>query len=344
MWASQVAGASDENLLPIARALTRLATSHRDRGAVLDSLSLYQLAVAGLERAPATSDAHVEAAATAWVNQGIAWTRLETEPALRAGLLCFEEGIRLRESRLDGGDPWSAYNLAGAWIQRGDVLRRLPEGHGSVAILECYRTAGDLIDAQVDHPDRRFARRLALARVHLAESLAQAGRLAEAARAANQSLDAARIAESHAGGEVALVAAKAHLLLALHGPEEARIESAEAGLALLADRAKDERAARLRTLLFRVAANGYARHQPHFLTEFIDEQLALTRDPGTRAALRPWAAHALRSAIAGLTSSALAEVGRGGMERTLATLRSLRERAATLLDPAASAGKLLPSP
>lgn len=63
--------------------------------------------------------------ACALVRHGIARLQENTRASLADALRCFDEALRLRRRLPLGTNPWFAYNLAAAWLNRGDALTRL---------------------------------------------------------------------------------------------------------------------------------------------------------------------------------------------------------------------------
>jgi tetratricopeptide (TPR) repeat protein len=173
-----------------------------------------------------------------------------------------------------------------------------------------------------------------------AEALAREGSWSGAEAAAGRAADAVA---TPSGPEEAAVAVKARLTLSLcavrrpgagedgAGPAAA-IEHAEDGLRIAAQWNADVRIARAIPDLFALAADTYARHQPQFVGEFLDEYRALASLASPSRA-REVGARAIAASIGCVAGRALQARDAAERESLLETFRDLRRRAEALSLP-----------
>ncbi|HEY3754538.1 MAG TPA: hypothetical protein VGL42_00150 [Opitutaceae bacterium] len=302
---------------------------------------------------------------------------------------CFDQAIALRETLLDHLRPWSAYNLAGVWLNRGDTLARM--GAHSDVVLRAYERAAAILGKLEREAPPQFSARLALAWFNrgtvlsrrpapasptdavqaFSESIRIAGacpdpaaviRLLPAAGAAmaaallragdwDQGWAAARRSVALAAGfenessETAAIGLRCRVVLCelasrgLGSPARARelreeisiaVDAAESGLALAARWPDEPLLAPLALRLFQSAAESYAVLQPHFLGEFLGEQLTWAERSAAGSEFRRAARRSLQAGIAQAARNALAASMASNLEFNLNILRELRLAAARL--------------
>lgn len=245
--------------------------------------------------------------AVAWMNRGNALQRLN-EPSRADAIGAYDQAIaRLERLPLTLYPAW-AISLGAAWLNRGHALLALDPSHAEASLQKAVSVLGKVSDP--DHPAVR--RNLAGAWVNLAElHLARLAHV-EAAACAVQALACVR---PHEDQDVAYAtlglqarrsrcAAHGHALLEVTDPDVLRDDLANAGDLVdeglaLARRWENRGVSSLRMLagrLFRFGARLYARHQPHFLNEFLAEQL---HHPGADQ----WIAHGRETAREALTEA-----------------------------------------
>lgn len=284
------------------------------------------------------------------MNRGHALALKNDPSALTAALAAYDEAVaRLRPLLADDAPASWTTSLAAALLNRGQLLHRLHGTAESSAALAAYDEAATLLRPRVDTSDlppsaspwpRRNLAGVLLNRATLRLDL---DRL-DAARA--DAAEALALSRPHEFADTvdadlalksrrALCAALGRLIVAPGADQEAIAREAsdlvDDGLAL-ARHWTDRGAARPRELamrLFRFGAGLYRRHQPHFLAEFLAENL-LTPDPELAAIARETIDAALADKPRDLD---YLQAGNPATERHLRTVHALRQLRA-LLPPA----------
>jgi tetratricopeptide (TPR) repeat protein len=204
--------------------------------------------------------------------------------------------------------------------------------HQALAAVEA--TLGALAAGPGENWTRALA---ALARTHRAEALMRLGSWEATESSAREALLAVGWAED---AETAAIALRARSLLGLCllrsagvGPGKARfdeaVDCAEEGLRLAAQWHADGRVARGISELFRLAAEGYARRQPQFVAEFLEEHLSLAGAAAPERA-RGIASRAVAAAMGSVTNGAFQAPDAAQAEDYVAIFRELRRMAERL--------------
>lgn len=230
--------------------------------------------------------------ATGWLNRGDALLRKADPPSLEAALDAFEQGIALLS-----GLPWqidleTRRRLAVGWQNRGLVLQasgtRMDDARTS------FERALELIDEPAAEAIASRGEMLAAILVSLAGVLvetADVGASGKARTAALRALAHIDTAQVEGDAQIAEVAIKARYVLcralAMSLPGEGRADASANDTVHLVTDAVDEGLAiarrweqkgvdRFRGLaadLLRFGTRVYAKYQPHFLNEFVTENL-----------------------------------------------------------------------
>lgn len=282
------------------------------------------------------------------MNQGHAQQRINDPAQISAAIHSYEQAIAIYRSLPSTADSLTANSLAAAWMNRGQLLHRL---HGTVqaaAALDSFDQAAALLRplqaADNPWPQRNFAGTL-LNRACLLIDLAEHRAALDSAREAlplattgerlelvdaDLALKLRRVACDAIGQLIALVPREEQTALASEASD-----FVDEGLALARHwETQNEFALHPVSIrLFRFGAQLYRIHQPHFLAEFLLEQLKhapLTRDVVVIACENVEAALAARPDTPFLT------VGDPASERHLQTARdltALHQRLSALLIP-----------
>jgi hypothetical protein len=229
----------------------------------------------------------------AWLNRGHAFIGVNDAEAAR----CFNEAIAALVELPHGENAAYRLNLAGAWTNLAHVEIANAPGHARAAAAAALKLVTEAATSDLTCAEMSLRARRALAM--------SLGELLRAADVRGEPIDA--------------LAAEAS-------------DALEEGLVLA--RSWETRAvAQLRPLalrLFRLGAQIYRVHQPHFLAEYLLEQLApraFAEDSGFCAA----AAESLAQALADTQRPQLLVAGTPAAEKALATVHSLRAAQAHLL-------------
>jgi hypothetical protein len=277
-----------------------------------------------------------------WMNRGHA---LSVRGALREALVGYAQAITLLRTLPVTEVPAWANSLGAALMNYGQLLHR---AHGLVraddalnAFADAIVLLGDLSLEQSPWPRRN----LAGTRVNRANLLLDLARFADAAVEARSARDlvAPRERDDIIDADLALKARRA--LCDALGQEIGRANAGrQDALAVEAADAVDDALALVRfwsargetgfgllaVRFFRFGAELYRRHQPHFLVEFIEENLAA--GVASDDELRVIAHLALEAALADGNRPALLQLDDAASERALRTRRELaiaRSRLAT---------------
>lgn len=290
-----------------------------------------------------------------WLNRGDALTRLGTPAQLLEALHSFDEGLRELRQLPMHESPLFVQRLAIAWLNRG------------VALL-AFDTARTTTEAAAN-----FAEAIAAAKNFARQSPAEGRRLLAGAWVNRSNalirLDPPNAAAAHAAAKETLaltatdekadVSAAAITFKALHvlcqataeqlaktevsSPARAELlaeatDAVDRGLALARhwQACGETRFNRAMTDLFRFGCRAFQLHQPHFLTEFLLENLDPTKTDATFAqqlSLHECAAESLWHTLAAVHRDSFRQLNTPQLEKTLALfgeLRVTRDRLAQL--------------
>jgi tetratricopeptide (TPR) repeat protein len=303
------------------------------RGQSLETAGCFEEAVAAYDRALDAAPSHGRLAGLVWMNRGNALQKLaagsrdesQQRDDVAAAVFAYDEAI-VRFAALRLAEPTFRNHLGAAWLNRGHALVLI--GHPD-AIVSFTHAIAHLEQLPLES-DLNFRLNLAGAHVNLAHALFTS----DPARARTHAAAALALLDGHdrahlAFAEMSLRARRA-LVMALHATGNAdtlttATDAIDAGLALaLHWESRDITALRpLALRLFRLGAQLYRVHQPHFLAEFMLENLtpgAFADDADFRAA----ANEALTLALADLKKPQLLLIGDVPSTRLLETAHSLR--------------------
>jgi tetratricopeptide (TPR) repeat protein len=290
---------------------------------------------------PPTTLLELRDRAIAWMNRGHELLRRGDEASLAGSLDAYNEAIALLRRLPVGGNPSWANSLGAALMNRGHLLHRL-HGTGQAALaLAAFDDAAAVLEA-IPAADHAWPRRnLAGTLLNRANLLLDLGRLDAARAVAGAALALALPHEREhlVDADLALKARRAmadalgQLLVVRHAEQEefARQASDTVDDALAVIRHWSAQAGTALRLLamrfFRFGVQLYRFHQPHFLAEFIEENL-----PPADEEFRAIAREAIEAALADdKNSGRIFTLGDPASERrrqTLQDLDSLRARLA----------------
>lgn len=215
-------------------ALQQLGTA----ASVVDAVTAYDEAIAVLQTLPFESDPvfrnHLGAA---WLNRGHALLLASDA----SGIASFEQAIAQLEKLPLEADPYYRLNLAGAWTNLAHATLATTPGRARDAALSALSTL-----RPVEHSHEAFAAMSLRTRRALIMALGEQLRAAESSHRPTTAL----LAEATDAVDDGLAVAR---------------EFAQRSGPLFRD---------LAARLFRLGAQLYGRHQPHFLGEFLLEHLA----------------------------------------------------------------------
>jgi tetratricopeptide (TPR) repeat protein len=303
------------------------------RGEFAAALACYDEAIAALRRLPNGDQEVRRLLGVAWMNCGNALQRFAGDVSLASAVKSYDEAIALLRTLPVETVPELRNHLGAAWLNRGHAL--ITGGRTAEAVESFGHAIGHLEKLPIGD-DPYFRLNLAgawtnLAHAHLTtspETAQQAARTALALLADVEHAHAA-FAEMSLRARRALVTAIGGLLVTGGAGVELASEASDAiddGLALARHWEERDPTPPLRPLalrLFRLGAQLYRTHQPHFLAEFLLENLAhagFAEDAAFRAA----ADEALGSALAALHRPQLLVADTPESMRLLETARSLR--------------------
>jgi tetratricopeptide (TPR) repeat protein len=270
-----------------------------------------------------------------WMNRGNAFQKLGTPVSAADAVQSYDEAITFFRALPRDAEPRFRNHLGAAWLNRGHALLLASD---AAAIVSFENAIAELATLPLE-TDPFYRLNLAGAHANLAHAkLANSpDHAAEAARAAVRVV--AEVESTHVEFAAMSLRARRALVMAI-GALLTRAEAAREPLGELASEATDaiddglalareletQGVAQLRPLavrLFRLGAQLYGTHQPHFLGEFIVENLsspAFAADADFRAV----ANEALTQALALLQRPNLVVAGTRDAEKLVATARSLR--------------------
>ena len=308
-------------------------------GQTLEARGEIPAALAAYDRAIATSQSDARAHGLAWMNRGNALQKCHllndtSRPRTGEAVEAYDRAIACFEV-LPLNEPLFRNHLGAAWLNRGHA--QLTANDSAAAILSFEHAVAELAPLPLE-ADPHFRLNLAGAHTNLAHATLESapGRACSSARAALAVLAPVE----HFDETFAAMSLRARRALIVGLGEQLRLgaepaselfgeatDAADAALAL-ARELTARGATQLRPLaarLFRLGAQLYRTHQPHFLGEFLLENLdpekaaAFARDPEFQAA----AAEALTLARATLNRPRLLHAGEAETEKMLRLSREL---------------------
>ena len=317
----------------ISAATLRHGQAHEARGEFSVALACYDEVVASLRVLPLDDAETRRLLGVAWMNRGNA---LQKQNEFATAVLAYDEAIALLREL----PPTSAHRnrLGAAWLNRGHALL----SHAATEATRSFKQAIAILGELPLEENPAYGLNLAGAWTNLAHTeIASAPTRARASAATAINVVLAAASDDLACAEMSLRARRA-LVMALG--ELLRVaESARQPIDALADEAsgaidsglaiacawEGRGIAHLRPLalrLFRLGAQLYRVHQPHFLSEFLLENLDPTR-PNTFARdpeFRTAAADALAAALTELVRPRLLVADAPESMRLLETVHDLR--------------------
>jgi tetratricopeptide (TPR) repeat protein len=348
--ASEIPAAS-----PLARASAALQRGQSAEALALaasldDALRHYDAAIA-LLMPPAADVEHRRLLAVAWMNRGNA---LQKQNATVTAVAAYDEAIALLRALPFDRSPVLRNHLGAAWLNRGHALRGAKDAASLAEALRSHREAIALLAELPLDASPAYRANLAGAWINLADTLLasdEPNRFAAARDAAQHAsvLTGSGETASATLAQLGLMAHRAHLmalghLLVTTPSAELVAETSDCIDAALALARQWESAGlpthAFATRLLFFGAEFYRRHQPHFLAEFLVENLDAARGAPPAWARSPElhgiAIDALLRADADLREPRLCVAGDAATERLLATRDSLAAAAAFFGAPPSS--------
>jgi tetratricopeptide (TPR) repeat protein len=283
--------------------------------------------------------------AAGWMNRADALTRLGAPEHLVEALRSYDEALAVMQTLPVEENDWFRHRLAVAWMNRGITAQAIGGPDSSAEALKGFDRSIALLKGHrlFERPEGKhllacaWLNRAGLWLARSPEKLAQARESALAARDTISGME-----EQQPGmADVALKARHAICRAAAAKLEEAKTgedvkalvaeatDAVDEGLAL--SRLWEERGVPafkpMEAELFRFGTQIYQKHQPHFLAEFVLENLDPERSPAAAKATAPMmqaGAEAVSRTLQGLQARGFGEIGKPGMERLLETLGDLR--------------------
>jgi tetratricopeptide (TPR) repeat protein len=318
------------------------------QGRFTDALEFYDLAILALSSESAGNPPVRHARGIAWMNRGNALQKNGLSADLIEATRAYDSALQEFESLPHESAPPLRNHLGAAWLNRGHSLLASGDVTGAAVSFE---RAANLLESLPLEKDVSYRLNLAGARTNLAHVLIptnpeRARVLAQASLAllADREHEHLALSEMSLRARRALVMALGEILRRGTGVPSVFPDgdghdtpAAQTNLANEATDAVDDGLALARELeargvsqlrplalrLFRLGAQLYRLHQPHFLAEFVQDNLtspAFAADPNFRAT----ATEALDLAMAEVQRPRKLVVGDASAERLVETARSLR--------------------
>jgi tetratricopeptide (TPR) repeat protein len=318
--------------------------AHEGRGEYAAALACYDEAIAGIRAQPSGPVETRRQLGVAWMNRGNALQKLADAASLAAAVRAYDEAIAVLRTLPIETTPAYRNHLGAAWVNRGHTQLATGDFSGAIASFE---QAIAILSTLPLAESPYYLLNLTGAWTNLSHALLTAppgvmrsDPLERACVAARNALHFVRETEqAHAAfaemslrARRALVTALGERLVAA-GTDGRSIESlaSEASDAIddglaLAREWESRGVGQFRPLalrLFRMGAQLYQLHQPHFLGEFVLENLACPAFAGD-AEFRAAADAAIEQALFAVNRPQLLVAGTPDAEKLLATAQSLR--------------------
>ena len=322
-----------------------------------EAASAYECAITLLRARPTTDLALRRDLAIAHLNHGNTLQQLASPASLTTSVAAYDAAITLLTSPDFAAQPAAQNTCGAAWINRGHALHRQGTADALAAAVDSHRAAIAVLQtlpldpSPSTTPEAVFNHRLNLAGawMNLANALldspALARRHSASREAATQALDVISrddLPSQHpAAAEISLLARRArcdalgHLIFAVSNPELARDLTEEAGdliddgLALI--RQWEQRGMPhfrpLAARLYHFGAQLYRLRQPHFLAEFLLEQLDPEKSSDATPAdsnLHAIADEAVATTLQALRAPRMIRAEDPSTQRQVETLRALQ--------------------
>jgi hypothetical protein len=262
--------------------------------ALAEAVQAYDSAIALLKAASLTGSNDVRhELGVAWMNRGNALQKQGTPAAVAEAVIAYDEAIALVRTLPIEANPVFRNCLGAAWLNRGHALLQLNDSASLVAAIQSHEAAATLLRAlPLDHSSVYRLNR-AGAEINLANTLLVVGGAVNLARArtAAKAAHALVLAHENTASEFADLGLKSRRALcealgqlmadagagktAIDALADEASEAVDSGLAL-ARQWEQHGVSYFRPLalrLYRFGAQLYALHQPHFLAEFLLENL-----------------------------------------------------------------------
>lgn len=345
---------------PDAAAWLARAQAHAEQAtaeSLAEAARAYECAITLLRARPTTDLALCRDLAVAHLNHGNTLQQLASPETLAASVVAYDAAIALLSSSDFSAQPAAQNTCGAAWINRGHAFHRQGTPDALAAAAESHRSAIAVLQtlpldpSPATTPEAVFNHRLNLAGawMNLANTLldspALTRRYSNAREAATHALDLISrddLPSQHpAAAEISLLARRArcdalgHLIFAVSDPELARDLTEEAGdliddgLALV--RLWEQRGLPnfrpLAARLYHFGAQLYRLRQPHFLAEFLLENLDPEKNPGATPAdpnLLAIADEAIAAALQTLRAPRIVRADDPATQRQIETLRALQ--------------------
>ena len=285
---------SPENLANRAKlALTLMNQAHaqqltNDPAQITAAVASYEQAIAILRTLPhAENPALANSLGAAWMNRGQLLHRLRSNAQIAPALESFQEALAVFQSIRGEPNPWVRRNFLGTLLNRAVLLMDLSEHRGALADarlalqLAPRHEREELVDADLSLKLRHLACNALIRLIAVAPATEQPALASEATDLVDEGLALAREWSARGDTSLAVIAAR----------------------------------------LFRFGAQLYRVHQPHFLAEFVTEQIDAT--PASADVIE-FARENLELALATRPTEPFLTVGDPASERHVQTARDLQ--------------------
>jgi tetratricopeptide (TPR) repeat protein len=317
--------------------------SLQNQGRIDEALELYDRAIAAVYRAPTTDINARRLLGVIWMNRANTLQQVGTAVSLAAAVVAYDEAIAVFDTLPIAAEPLLRNHLGAAWLNRGHALLVASDASG----IASFEQAIAHLEKLPLEADPHFRLNLAGAWTNLANATLDTApdRARFAARAALGHL--APVERAHEAFALMSLRARRSLVMSIGEilrlgqagsppPADFVSEATDAiddGLAIAREfeALGGTQLQPLALRLFRLGAQIYGTHQPHFLGEFLAEHLAVpafAADPEFRAA----AGQALAQALAAAQRPRRLVAGEAETARVLATVQSLRAARQRLSD------------
>jgi tetratricopeptide (TPR) repeat protein len=300
-----------------------------------EALSCYDQALALVRSAAVSDHASRRLLGIVWMNRGNALQQLEGAGSIVDAVAAYDEAIAVLQTLPFESDPVFRNHLGAAWLNRGHALLLASDASGVASFEQAISQLEKLpLDA-----DPYFRLNLAGAWTNLAHATLASTPARARDAAVTALLTLSPVERSHEAFATMSLRARRALVMAL-GEQLRAAELSRSPTADLLSEATDavddglsvarefaQRASpafrALAARLFRLGAQLYGRHQPHFLGEFLLEQVAapaFANDPEFRMLAEAALAHAL----AEIQRPQLLVANTAGAAKAIETARAIR--------------------
>ncbi|HEX2852390.1 MAG TPA: hypothetical protein VHO24_04060 [Opitutaceae bacterium] len=305
------------------------------RGNFPEALAAYDQAIEQRRAAPVSDEGARRQLGLAWMNRGNVLQKLGTPTGVVDAIAGYDEAIAVLQTLPFATNPGFRHHLGAAWLNRGHALLLASDASS----LASFEQAISHLEKLPLEADPHYRLNLAGAWTNLAHAALTGSPARAQAAALSALLILQPVERAHEAFATMSLRARRALIMAL-GEQLRAIEAAQRattgllseatdavddGLALAREFAPRATASfhALAARLFRLGAQLYGRHQPHFLGEFLLEQLAAPAFAAD-AEFRAVAGDALVRALAELQRPQFFVAGTSNAAKVLSLAQTLR--------------------